>query len=567
MFDFYQDVAVIGLIMIFHLLSSNKILKKLFLFWLYFIIFLLFSFFVFISTASWQDVEDLVARINFSTILIDDSNLVIQKNYDQVDTKIVQLIDNPFFNLGLDSWSYIGHVAHKFDESFGNYLEIGYDESSNLLQENCISQDLNPSDTNFNLLVEYQFFLNEALPGFDSTPFVILIDNVVIFQEFLTLSSNELQISTIPVAIQNKERIELKLCAGNRGDRLNSSWLQVYQVSTLVAPINSDATLKISSKKGHFTVVYTLNGSPTRLTDQKNVLLSFDQPLDNNSLEIEYDNELLKIPVIFYENLPLAVENPRHCFFEDDQLLLNFFSDENKSLIFQLGCKDEFDLHPIWVTIAKYTNLPAIFPIDLERSNCPFDNCFISTQLVQDCLDSDLLMIRSCDASGLCSNGTISFLMQSCQELLPSYTNQPVLINEVMFNPLGDDKKDWYEGEWIELYNPNWVDLDLDGYQIKDEVGWEINLNQNSCDANHDINDDGETVIPALGFLVAFARGRAIFNNSSDSVYLFDTEGQLIDQVTYIGSSLENLTYGRFPDGEKNWYSQMQSSSLEPNLH
>jgi hypothetical protein len=47
---------------------------------------------------------------------------------------------------------------------------------------------------------------------------------------------------------------------------------------------------------------------------------------------------------------------------------------------------------------------------------------------------------------------------------------------------------------------------------------------------------------------------------------LFTNDSELIDQVTYPSSSIENLTYGRLPDGSDNWEKFLPPTPLQPNF-
>ena len=111
-----------------------------------------------------------------------------------------------------------------------------------------------------------------------------------------------------------------------------------------------------------------------------------------------------------------------------------------------------------------------------------------------------------------------------------------IVINEIMQNParVADSV-----GEWFELYNAGDVDVDINGWTIRDD----------GTDS-HVINNGGPLLIPAYGFLVLARNGDPAVNgglladyvysgfdlgNGADEVVLLNASGQEIDRVNYDG--------------------------------
>lgn len=112
-----------------------------------------------------------------------------------------------------------------------------------------------------------------------------------------------------------------------------------------------------------------------------------------------------------------------------------------------------------------------------------------------------------------------------------------LIINEIMQNPsaVADGS-----GEWFELYNPDAVDVDIDGWTIAD----------NDSDS-HVIANGGPLLVPAGGYLVlgnntdagtnggapvAYSYGSGWFlANGADEVVLLDGSLTEIDRVEYDG--------------------------------
>lgn len=106
-----------------------------------------------------------------------------------------------------------------------------------------------------------------------------------------------------------------------------------------------------------------------------------------------------------------------------------------------------------------------------------------------------------------------------------------IVINEIIQNP---DAVTDGNGEWFELYNPTGVDIDIDGWEIKDNS------------SGHIINNNGPLLVPALGYLVLGKNADMLTNggvqidyefsftlkNTSDEIILMDGETE-IDKVEY----------------------------------
>lgn len=104
---------------------------------------------------------------------------------------------------------------------------------------------------------------------------------------------------------------------------------------------------------------------------------------------------------------------------------------------------------------------------------------------------------------------------------------QSLVINEFLADP---DQE--FEDEWVEIYNPNSFDVDINGWRLEDN-------------ASHPKNLSG--VVPANGFFV-YDSNTSWLNNDGDSVLLINSENETVDQKDF-ESSQNDITYGRDPDG------------------
>ena len=114
-----------------------------------------------------------------------------------------------------------------------------------------------------------------------------------------------------------------------------------------------------------------------------------------------------------------------------------------------------------------------------------------------------------------------------------------IIINEINYNSPDDVNP----GDWVELYNASDSDIDLSGWIMKDN------------DDSHSFELPQGTVIAGLGFLI-LTREEALFleiypdlvdivvgdfdfglSSNGDAVRLYNTDGDLVDAVTYLSES------------------------------
>ena len=113
-------------------------------------------------------------------------------------------------------------------------------------------------------------------------------------------------------------------------------------------------------------------------------------------------------------------------------------------------------------------------------------------------------------------------------------TSGSLVINEINYN----SSEDHESGDWIEIFNPGDMDIDVSGYKLKDDNN------------DHSYNFPDETIIPSGEYLVisndleAFSELYSSqipivgpfdfgFGGGGDEVRIFDQEGVLVDSVSY----------------------------------
>jgi len=119
--------------------------------------------------------------------------------------------------------------------------------------------------------------------------------------------------------------------------------------------------------------------------------------------------------------------------------------------------------------------------------------------------------------------------------------------------------------DWIEIYNPGELDVDMSGMYLTDDLAdptkWKVTES---------------VVVPAGGFLLFWAddepeQGPTHTNfklsKEGEEIGLFDTDengNEQIDTITF-GPQTTDESFGRYPDGDENWEQMNQPTPGEPN--
>jgi hypothetical protein len=132
-----------------------------------------------------------------------------------------------------------------------------------------------------------------------------------------------------------------------------------------------------------------------------------------------------------------------------------------------------------------------------------------------------------------------------------------MIISEFLPNPIGKDA----EGEWIELFNDSENAVNLNGWQIKDASGKTFFF-KNKIDPGEYLVFDYKTTKISL-------------NNNTETLFLYDPKGNLIDKAEFVGAAPEGKSLIRqnsqfiFTDeptpGAANKLSRQGEAKMTPN--
>ncbi|MDQ3908811.1 MAG: lamin tail domain-containing protein, partial [Thermoproteota archaeon] len=115
---------------------------------------------------------------------------------------------------------------------------------------------------------------------------------------------------------------------------------------------------------------------------------------------------------------------------------------------------------------------------------------------------------------------------------------ESILINEVELNPRGNNMD---EKEWIELYNPTTVDINISGVKIT--PSFQSPAIQLPPDA---VIEAGKTYVIELD--------RPILSNTGESLVLANGTGDILDRTpSLVDRSDDSHTWQRIPDGNNEW--------------
>lgn len=94
-------------------------------------------------------------------------------------------------------------------------------------------------------------------------------------------------------------------------------------------------------------------------------------------------------------------------------------------------------------------------------------------------------------------------------------------IKEFLPNPIGSDQ----QGEYIKLFNDGQAVILLNGWSLKDASGKVYKLTGS-------LDSQKELTLP-------YSQTKISLNNNGEAIYLYDSAGKLIDQLTYTGQASE----------------------------
>lgn len=144
-----------------------------------------------------------------------------------------------------------------------------------------------------------------------------------------------------------------------------------------------------------------------------------------------------------------------------------------------------------------------------------------------------------CEDSDLSNNYDSRLIVLQSEPLEEEYD---LKITEFLPDPEGDDNALIPDGEWVEIYNDddNDKDIDLDGFVLKDSAGHSLVIS--------DVKTSSGTLIKSNNYLVIYTNGMSGFLNNEgyEEIGLYYNDN-LIDSVSY-SDSVEGTGYAKIND-------------------
>jgi phosphatidylserine/phosphatidylglycerophosphate/cardiolipin synthase-like enzyme len=130
-----------------------------------------------------------------------------------------------------------------------------------------------------------------------------------------------------------------------------------------------------------------------------------------------------------------------------------------------------------------------------------------------------------------------------------SDTSHLVVINEFLANPESDWNGDGYndsDDEWIELYNPGDLVVNIGGWILDDKLG--------PSGSSDPYTIPFGCFIKPKGYKVFFGNETDVILNDfgEESVHLMDEGETVVDSYSFDGTT-DDATFGRYSDGSENW--------------
>lgn len=179
------------------------------------------------------------------------------------------------------------------------------------------------------------------------------------------------------------------------------------------------------------------------------------------------------------------------------------------------------------------TNKKKSFNQDITNSG----SIGINQNTISPIVEKPLLLCPLCPPCEIIQTPTISSeentITETKQPKTENTSYSAIYISEFLPNPSGADTN-----EWIELYNPNNHDINLENWILDDSEGGSKPYTFSS------------QTIPSEGYLLVKKNQTNItLNNTSDSVRLFSPDNEIQDQIDY-DDCQENKSYARNQDQE-----------------
>lgn len=523
------------------------------------------------TSSLFSDLESLSLTLSFMQDQAQqdqDFELTVQKNENKFSVE--EKIKNGSFENAKQDWSWIGLAEVKLaTDSWtavegDHYLQLGQSDRNLRLDKNCLSQEINLENKTWpQLHLYYAVFSQENNLGFDRPKFVVLINDEIIFLE--TETQDNWQDLWLDLSRFQQKQVEFKICAGNSGDNQSPSWAKIDAITFTDLALRDSDLIRVKAVDSNTEVGYFYQIEGDKFTDfaigDLELYLPESKQINEVEILIREDQEIVRRePVnVWVDEVPPAKITDLELIQEADDQVSAYFSSEGSSLNLTML---EFKSGTEQLDQEAWSSLVA-----MELDFLTLDDFYIFDQFwIPLAIDSESEdawgAVKLKDAAGNLS--PISNLAK-IQEKAPIQSSS-IRMNEILFNPDGNDYGQWQESEWIELHNSSHQPVDLSNWWFEDEANNVINLTKDNCDNNHDFTDTGEVVIMPDSYLIVYVNGAPVLNNSGDTISLYNAQNEKVDEHQYQGVTSQGKTTGRDLYSPNEWLTNLGQTPLGPNV-
>src|SRR3989344_1718749 len=166
--------------------------------------------------------------------------------------------------------------------------------------------------------------------------------------------------------------------------------------------------------------------------------------------------------------------------------------------------------------------------------------------------DNDIIILRNNKIENWKESNLITGTPEYENSILETDYNN-LFINEFLPDPIGNDDANIPDGEWIEIYNDNNEDIDLEGFFIEDDFGHKITISNTNTES---------TVIKENDFLLVYANSVSGFLNNGGFERIRLLYGnKVVDEISY-SDSKEGLSWSKI----NNVWKLLDPSPSEENI-
>lgn len=504
------------------------------------------------------------------------------------EKELINRVKNFNFQEGLAGWQAEGKVSAELGEQVGGAFSgdwVASLEGSDLLVEQpegetSLSQIIDNQGKGLRS-ISFWYRLDQAELENQANPiFSVWVNDQLKFQTStsITQQQNTWQMASIYVGDMDADQLKLSF---KLNPNLTKTAVYLDKITTDMTVVNQDAVFTIYSQDPANTAKvfyqYAVAGQIIKGEGESGLTFSLANQPDQQAIyfwtlnKLGIESEKNKVEVIVDNSAPSKITDLQAYNEGEGEYSLEFSAPADNIFASVRKYEVRYSTQPItadtdWASLAQAEFLDLDNELLFSQAQAPLP-AGLKEELVLKNLDINenyYFAIKSLDVAGNLSS--ISNIAVS--QYLPPQTeisNLPILINEIAYNPEGNDSGDWQAGEWIELYNAGDKDLDLANWSIIDAAGKALVVTSANSDNNLNLADAGETIIPAKSWLVVYKNGARFLNNDGDSLALYNQNHYLVDAYFYQALADEGQTEARKVDGEEEWSFASLATPGRPN--